>query len=203
MRYEEGRQIAPGCVISEQGNNDEAVYPYQVSTPGGSQWITLELTDYLASLGEQIESLKKQVPTEWRTGEPNWLEVGNADMIQFCHHDGNDIGIVGFSYAKHQMHPSAWTSRQHRIIPYVAPHAPTQPKTLTVDDLPTFDGRVQWDKTCQHQAFKSLYQVVPIVDGLRITNLILWEDSIEESVEAALAAVNAGKLDQFLKGGAK
>lgn len=204
--YVEGQEIieGSGIVVIDDGVLEGIEQcDIAIKFPSGQEVTALFVSevDAIASLGEQIESLKKQVPTEWRTGVPDFANMHEMDVIEWRKTGSMSVYAGTLADYREASNPDNWVGEEHRIIPYVA-----QPKTLTVDDLPKRED-LEWGSQIfrEHHPESGSRVGINAYVACSDVGITFWANGTTEhaAVEAALAAVNAGKLDQFLNGGAK
>lgn len=199
--YVEGQEIAPGIIYVR--NCEDNTLKHVISCNSSGSYVYSDMLDAIATLGDRIRSLesenaelKQQVPTEWRTGVPDISGVNPESWVEYVE-DGDKKSYLMRARSVLQ-EESEWTNTVHRIIPYVSPPAPSPPKQLTVDDLPKVDG-IEWSvETTWGDHESSRFDIYANIGLFRVAVAVGNISKQESVVEAALKAVEDGKLDQFL-----
>lgn len=197
-QYTEGQAILPGLVYETRDDDDE--HAVKFTGTGEINIVTTQDIEHLESIADELADLRARVPTEWRTGVPDWASLNPKDWMARRYKDGGiGCGSNSVSWCLDNQNNLKWEEREYCIIPYVAPPAPEKPKTLTAADLPTFDGRVKWEANF----FDRTEEDTPWSVDATIGSYNFGTDFFateHEAVQAALDAIAAGKLDRWLGG---
>lgn len=195
--YRHGDEILPGVVCVDPYYGAECTL---VSIgESGTRYALSDLSvEHLESIAAELASLRARVPTEWRTGVPDFDEFDQhalmvrryKDSRQVCGH--NTVGWYRREYFNDPWDDCEW------LVIEDEPPAPEKPKELTVEDLPDFEGRVKWLTVFDDNGSYDPWFIRAITDDSQFSVCGNYE-SKSAAVQAALDAVAAGKLDRWMK----
>jgi hypothetical protein len=88
-RYKPGEEILPGVVYNQPVSGVPGGLRHDISITAGCGTLCLNTPELeaLESIATELASLRARVPTEWRTGVPDWEKLTPLDVIQWGNYE--------------------------------------------------------------------------------------------------------------------